>query len=78
MSTNIILPLVLSNEDMTIITTSLPLGRAIPEGLHAISVQVPTWSDMCGMGRGDLQIMDALQNGHPRTFIRKDIKEVGR
>lgn len=33
---------------------------------------------MCGVGRGDLQIMDALQNGYPHTFTHKDIKEVGR
>lgn len=63
---------------MTITTASFPLGSAIPERLHAISVQVPTWSDMCGVGRGDLQIMDVLQNDYLRTFIHKDIKEVGR
>jgi hypothetical protein len=61
---------------MTITSTSLPLGKAIPEGPHAISVQIPTWSDMCGMGRGDLQIMNALQNGYPRTFIHKTIQKV--
>lgn len=62
---------------MTITTASLPAGRrAIPDGLHAKSAQVQTWSDMCGVTRGDLQIMDVLQNGYPRTFIDKDIKEV--
>jgi cystathionine gamma-synthase len=61
---------------MTITTTSLALGKAIPEGPHAISVQIPTWSDMCGMGRGDVQIMEALQNGYPRTFIHQTIQKV--
>jgi hypothetical protein len=31
---------------------------------------------MYGIGRGDLQIMDALRNKYPRTFIHKDIQEV--
>jgi cystathionine gamma-synthase len=61
---------------MTITTTSLPLGKAIPDGPHAISVQIPTWSDMCGMGRGDIQIMTALKNGYPRTFIHQTIQKV--
>ncbi|KAJ5174429.1 uncharacterized protein N7482_000306 [Penicillium canariense] len=61
---------------MTITTTLPPLGRAIPEGPHAISVHIPTWNGMCSIGRGDPQVMKALRNGYPRTFVHKDIQKL--
>ncbi|KAJ5674111.1 PLP-dependent transferase [Penicillium macrosclerotiorum] len=56
------------------ITKSPPLGKAIPERGHAISVHLPTWQDMCGMGQGEPRVMKALQNGYPRSFFHKDVR----
>ncbi|KAF2753573.1 PLP-dependent transferase, partial [Pseudovirgaria hyperparasitica] len=52
------------------------LGTAIPEARHAISVQIPTWRDMCGLGGGDLRVMKALRNGYPRSFLHQDIRRL--
>ena len=52
------------------------LGQPVPPTRHAVSVQMPTWKDMCGMALGEPRVKAAQQIGYPRSFIHPDIKEV--
>lgn len=51
-------------------------GHPVPPTRHAVSVQMPTWRDMCGMALGEPRVKAAQQIGYPRSFIHPDIKEV--
>lgn len=51
-------------------------GHPVPRTRHAVSVQMPTWKDMCGMALGEPRVKAAQQIGYPRSFIHPDIKEV--
>lgn len=53
-----------------------PQGVAIPDVEHAISVQIETWEDICGIGRHDQQTINSLQNGYPRSFFHKYVQAV--
>ncbi|KAJ5201169.1 hypothetical protein N7449_005972 [Penicillium cf. viridicatum] len=54
--------------------TPPPLGYTIPNRDHAISVQFPSWEDVCGYATGNPAIVNSLQNGYPRTFLHKDVQ----
>ncbi|QRV76467.1 Cys/Met metabolism PLP-dependent enzyme [Ceratobasidium sp. AG-Ba] len=51
-----------------------PLGGAIPNLPHAISVSLPTWEDNIGYEEGEKRVVDAMSNGYPRFFIHLDIQ----
>ncbi|KAE8373757.1 cystathionine gamma-synthase [Aspergillus bertholletiae] len=53
-----------------------PLGHAIPYSRHAVSVQLPTWVDMCGMAHGEDRVKRALRIGYPRSFIQGDVRDL--
>ena len=53
------------------------LGHAVPSVHHAVSVQMPTWKDMCGMALGEPRVKAAQRSGYPRSFLHPDIKRVG-
>ena len=53
-----------------------PLGHAVPNTQHAISVQMPTWEDMCDMGLGARRVKDVQHNGYPRSFLHEDVQKV--
>lgn len=52
------------------------LGYPVPPTRHAVSVQMPTWNDMCGMALGEPRVKAAQQIGYPRSFLHPDIKKV--
>ena len=52
------------------------LGYPVPPTRHAVSVQMPTWKDMCGMALGEPRVKAAQQIGYPRSFLHPDIKKV--
>ncbi|KAJ5920919.1 Cys/Met metabolism pyridoxal phosphate-dependent enzyme [Penicillium verhagenii] len=53
-----------------------PLGHAVPVSKeHAISVHFPAWADVAGYGAGKAEVSEALQNGYPRTFLHKCVRE---
>lgn len=60
---------------MAILSTP-PLGFPVPDCRHAISVQLPTWQDMCDFALGKSRIKDVQQIGYPRSFIHSDIERV--
>lgn len=60
---------------MTIVVTA-SLGNPVPSTRHAVSVQIPTWKDMVGLGSSNPQIINALRNGYPRSFFHQDIQTV--
>ncbi|KAF8534749.1 pyridoxal phosphate-dependent transferase [Trichophaea hybrida] len=41
-----------------------PLGHPVPNTRHAVSVQMSTWQDMCGMALGEARVKDAQQIGY--------------
>ena len=53
-----------------------PLGHAVPNTEHAISVQMPTWRDMCDMALGVIRVKQLQQNGYPRSFLHSNIQQV--
>ncbi|KAH8658400.1 cystathionine gamma-synthase [Xylariales sp. PMI_506] len=53
-----------------------PLGHALPEKPHAISVQLPKWDDVIDFASGNSRVSKVQQNGYPRSFIHKDIQRV--
>lgn len=56
--------------------TTPPLGYPVPTARHAVSVQLPTWSDMCDFAAGDPRVKSAQRTGYPRSFLHKDVVEV--
>ena len=53
-----------------------PLGHRVPDVNHAISVQLPTWQDMCGMAFGDTRVKQVQRSGYPRSFLHQDVEKV--
>ncbi|CAG8908635.1 unnamed protein product [Penicillium egyptiacum] len=49
-------------------------GMAVPDRLHAVSVQIPTWQEVCAIALGDIKATQALKNGYPRSFVHKSIQ----
>ena len=44
----------------------LPLGRRIPDRLHAVSVSLPTMRDLVGYEEKDPAIVRQIASGYPR------------
>lgn len=51
-------------------------GMAVPDTLHAVSVQISSWQDVCDIAVGDKKALKALKNGYPRSYIHKSIRAV--
>ncbi|KZF20953.1 PLP-dependent transferase [Xylona heveae TC161] len=51
-----------------------PLGYPVPYSRHAVSVQLPTWQDMCGMAQGEPRVKRVQRIGYPRSFLQKDVQ----
>ncbi|KAJ5508394.1 cystathionine gamma-synthase [Penicillium freii] len=56
------------------IQVTLPLGTPVPSRNHAVSVQLPKWKDMVGLGNADAQTLNALKNGYPRSILHVDVQ----
>jgi hypothetical protein len=56
--------------------TPISLGTSIPSRKHAISVHLPAWEDVVGVGSGDLGTLNALNNGYPRSNLHIDVRKV--
>lgn len=52
-----------------------PLGTPIPNSEHAVSVSLPTWSDVVGYEENDPEVRNALQAGYPRFFLSPVVRE---
>lgn len=53
---------------------AVPLGRAIPDAPHAVSVSMPTWQDVIGYETGDAATMAALKGGYPRFVLHPSVE----
>lgn len=53
-----------------------PIGHPIPNTRHAISVQIPTWQDMCDLPLGTGLIKQFQQIGYPRSFVHPLVQKV--
>lgn len=56
--------------------TPVLLGTSIPSRSHSISVHLPTWKDVVGVGSGDLKSLGALKSGYPRSNLHPDVRKV--
>lgn len=57
--------------------TQIPVGQSIPSELpHAISVSLPTWTDVVAYEEGEPWIVACMQTGYPRFFIHRSIQKV--
>jgi hypothetical protein len=57
--------------------TQIPVGHSIPTELpHAISVSLPTWSDVVAYEEAEPWIVELMQTGYPRFFIHRSIQRV--
>jgi len=54
-----------------------PLGFPVPDHRHAVSVQLPTWQDMCGMVAQEPRVTLVQQIGYPRSFLNQEVVKVG-
>lgn len=54
------------------------LGLPIPESPHAVSVCLPTWSDIIGYEEKDQRVIDRMKTGYPRFFLQPLIEQVRR
>ncbi len=52
------------------------LGAPIPDSPHAVSVCLPTWSDVLGYEEKDPRVHERMQTGYPRFFIHPLVQEV--
>ena len=60
------------------LNSDIPLGVAIPQEPHALSVSLPTWQDTIGWASGDNAIIDQMSTGYPRFFIHRTIQKVSK
>ena len=55
----------------------IPCGAAIPfENPHAVSVSLPTLSDIIGYEEGDPVVLDKMESGYPRFFSNKLVQKL--
>jgi cystathionine gamma-synthase len=52
------------------------LGAPIPDSPHAVSVCLPTWSDIIGYEEKEPRVMDRLRTGYPRFFFHPLVQKV--
>ncbi|KAF9886581.1 hypothetical protein FE257_011353 [Aspergillus nanangensis] len=50
------------------------LGERVPNRPHAVSVQLETWRDMVDLGLGASSLLEALNNGYPRSILHNSVK----
>ena len=55
----------------------LPLGQAIPDSLHAVSVSIPTMADVIGYEEKDPQTLAKLTSGYPRFVLHRFLRKIG-
>lgn len=55
----------------------LPLGRRIPDRLHAVSVSLPTMSDLRGYEERDPAVMGRMTSGYPRFVVHPLVQRLG-
>lgn len=56
----------------------VPLGEALPDDPHAVSVSLPTWADNVGYEEGEPRVVLAMRSGYPRFFIHPRVAELFR
>ncbi|KYK61306.1 hypothetical protein DCS_02448 [Drechmeria coniospora] len=49
-------------------------GMAVPDRLHAVSVQIASWQDVCAIAVADEEALKTLRNGYPRSYVHKSIR----
>jgi cystathionine gamma-synthase len=52
------------------------LGAPIPDSPHAVSVCLPTWSDIIGYEEKEPRVIDTLRTGYPRFFFHPLIQQI--
>ncbi|PIR34267.1 MAG: hypothetical protein COV36_01140 [Alphaproteobacteria bacterium CG11_big_fil_rev_8_21_14_0_20_44_7] len=53
-----------------------PLGAALPDSPHAVSVSLPEWADVVGYEEGEARVLNAMQLGYPRFVYHPKVKEL--
>lgn len=59
-------------------TMIAPVGQAVPDTPHAVSVSLPTWKANVGYEEGEEWVISAMKTGYPRFFIHLLIQELER
>jgi cystathionine gamma-synthase len=54
----------------------LPLGRRIPDRLHAVSVSLPTVRDLIGYGEKDPTVARQIASGYPRFVLHPCLRRL--
>ena len=54
----------------------LPLGRRIPDCLHAVSVSLPTMRDMIGYEEKDPAVVQHIASGYPRFVLHPCLRQL--
>ena len=52
------------------------LGAPIPDSPHAVSVCLPTWTDVIGYEEKESRVIDRMRTGYPRFFFHPLIQQV--
>lgn len=56
--------------------THIPLGQAIPNSLHAVSVSIPTMADVIGYEEKHPETIAELNTGYPRFVLHRCLREI--
>ncbi len=54
----------------------IPLGQAIPDSLHAVSVSIPTMADVIGYEEKNPATLEKLTTGYPRFVLHTCLREI--
>lgn len=54
----------------------IPLGKAIPDSLHAVSVSIPTMADVIGYEEKHPATIAKLTSGYPRFVLHSCLREI--
>lgn len=54
----------------------LPLGRRIPDCLHAVSVSIPTMREMIGYEEKDPAVVQHISSGYPRFVLHPCLRQL--
>ncbi len=54
----------------------IPLGRPIPNSLHAVSVSIPTMADVVGYEKKHPSTLEKLNSGYPRFVLHSCLRQI--
>lgn len=64
------------NQRQFIVINMYPLGKPLPNSVHAVSVSLPKWADVVGYEEGEKRVVEAMELGYPRFVYHPLVRQL--